>query len=162
MKKYLICCLPLLVAAAPSSDKLKTGQWEETVQNMVMQIDGKNTPTDSKTKSVLHCVTEEDNDPRVVFAKTPDHCKNSQLEIKGGNFTVKQECSPEAKVPFHQMTVKGSYTPTNYKMSYSIMAGPAEHPMTISADTTAHYVGACPVPTESPDATPSATPQSPK
>lgn len=153
MKKYLICCLPLLVAAAPapSSDKLKTGQWEESVQNMTIQMDGKTLPKD-KTDTALHCVTDEDSDPRVVFAKTPPHCKNSQLDIKNGNFTVKQECTPESHVPFREMTVKGNYTPTSYKMSYNIVSGTAEHPMTMSADVSAHYVGACPVPTEAPAA----------
>lgn len=149
MKKYLICCLPFLIAAAPSSDKLKTGQWEESVQNMTMQMDGKTLPKD-KTDTALHCVTDEDSDPRVVFSKAPEHCKTSQLDIKNGNFTVKQECTPEARVPFREMMVKGNYTPTSYKMSYSIVSGTPEHPMTMTADVSAHYVGVCPAPTETP------------
>ncbi|AEI36970.1 MAG: DUF3617 family protein [Zymomonas mobilis subsp. pomaceae] len=147
MKKYLICCLPLLIAAAPSSDKLKTGQWEEVVQNMVVHVDGQTHPT-GKTERTLHCVKEEDSDPRVVFSKTQEHCTVSQLDIKNGNFTVKQACSSEAQVPFREMTVKGSYTPENYKMTYTIVSGTPDRPAIMTADISAHYIGVCPASTD--------------
>jgi hypothetical protein len=145
----LVCCLPMLVAAAQGQSKQKPGLWEVTSQMTMtgmpqMPPNMPNSPFAPHTTQV--CVTQAMVDKYGGPMQQPQRgdCQTTNISVKPDGMTAEIACTG-------QMTAKGSITATftngdtsdmTMHLSGTMQMGPNSRPIDMTVHATSVYKGA--------------------
>lgn len=139
--------LAITSTAAIANTPIQPGQWE--VRSTVTAVDMPGAPPQmlqmmKKPQTMRHCITAEQaaRGPQELLRQSKGECKFTKYALAGGRMDAVMQCN-SGKGNSMTATTRGSYTPTSYEMTSTMVMNGPQGKMTMSSKGTARRLGPC-------------------